>query len=34
MLKPTDKAVRAYYTTLDRYDAVGAAHEQAVKTAF
>ena len=34
MLKPTDKAVRAYYETLARYDAVGAAHEQAVKTAF
>ena len=34
MLRPTDKAVRAYYDSLARYDAVGAAHEQAVKTAF
>lgn len=34
MLKPTDRAVRAYYDVLARYDAVGAVHEQAVKTAF
>ena len=34
VLKPTDRAVRAYYETLERYRAVGAAHEQAVKTAF
>ncbi len=34
MLKPTDKAVRAYYDSLARYDDVGATHEQAVKTAF
>ena len=34
MLRPDSPAVRAYFDTLRDYAAVGAAHEQAVKTAF
>ena len=34
MLRPDSPAVRAYYDSLRAYQAVGAAHEQAVKTAF
>lgn len=34
MLAPDSPAVRAYFDTLRDYAAVGAAHEQAVKTAF
>lgn len=34
MLAPDSPPVRAYRAALDRYAAVGAAHEQAVKTAF
>ena len=33
-LAPDSKPVRAYYAALKRYAGVGAAHEQAVKTAF
>lgn len=34
VLAPDHAAVAAYYAELDRYAAVGAAHEQAVKSAF
>jgi predicted helicase len=33
-LTPESQRVRKYYATLDRYQTVGAVHEQAVKTAF